>query len=99
MIAVQALEKRTAELKQKEARIAVLESKVEELRAKHAYIETVTARLDAYSAEIATDSEANRHAFRRKSAVREVGAERRWDFVHSLRAVWVASHVIISWFF
>ena len=53
----------------------------------------------AYSAEIATDSEANRHALRRKSAVREVGAERLWDFVHSLRAVWVASHVIISWFF
>ena len=38
----------------------------------------------AYSAEIATDSEANRHALRRKSAVREVGAKRRWDFVHSL---------------
>ena len=36
MIAVQALEKRTAELKQKEAQLAVLESKVEELRAKHA---------------------------------------------------------------
>ena len=37
MIAVQALEKRTAELKQKEAQIAVLESKVEELKAKQAY--------------------------------------------------------------
>ena len=47
MIAVQALEKRTAELKQKEAQIAVLESKVEELKAKHAYFETVAARLDA----------------------------------------------------
>ena len=58
-----------------------------------------SSMLGAYSAEIATDSEANRHAFRRKSAVREVGAERRWDFIHSLRAVWVASHVIIFWFF
>ncbi len=47
MIAVQALEKRTAELKQKEARIAVLESKVEELKAKHAYFETVLTRLEA----------------------------------------------------
>ena len=36
MVAVQALEKRTAELKQKEAQFAVLESKVEELTAKHA---------------------------------------------------------------
>jgi 3-deoxy-D-manno-octulosonate 8-phosphate phosphatase KdsC-like HAD superfamily phosphatase len=47
MIAVQALEKRTAELKKKEAQIAVLESKVEELTAKHAYFETVAARLEA----------------------------------------------------
>jgi trimeric autotransporter adhesin len=47
MIAVQALEKRTAELKQKEAQVAVLESKVEELKAKHAYFETVVARLEA----------------------------------------------------
>ena len=47
MIAVQALEKRTAELKQKEAQIAVLASKVEELKAKHAYFETVAARLEA----------------------------------------------------
>jgi trimeric autotransporter adhesin len=47
MIAVQALEKRTAELKQKQAQMAVLESKVEELKAKHAYFETVVARLDA----------------------------------------------------
>ncbi len=47
MIAVQALEKRTAELKQKEAQMAVLESKVEELKAKHAYFETVAARLEA----------------------------------------------------
>ena len=47
MIAVQALEKRTAELKQKDGQIAVLESKVEELKAKHAYFETVAARLEA----------------------------------------------------
>ena len=47
MIAVQALEKRTAELKQKEAQIAVLASKVEELTAKYAYLETVAARLEA----------------------------------------------------
>jgi len=47
MIAVQALEKRTAELRQKEAKVAVLESKVEELTAKHAYFETVAARLEA----------------------------------------------------
>ncbi len=47
MIAVQALEKRTAELKQKEAQIAVLASKVQELTAKQAYFETVAARLEA----------------------------------------------------
>ena len=47
MIAVQALEKRTAELKQKEAQIAVLESKVEELKAKQASFESVAARLEA----------------------------------------------------
>ena len=47
MIAVQALEKRTAELKQKEAQIAALALKVEELTAKHAYFETVVARLEA----------------------------------------------------
>jgi hypothetical protein len=46
MIAVQALEKRTAELKQKEAQLAVLESKVEELEAKQAYFEAVAARLE-----------------------------------------------------
>jgi hypothetical protein len=47
MIAVQALEKRTAELKQKEAQIAVLESKVEELKSKQASFETLAARLEA----------------------------------------------------
>ena len=47
MIAVQALEKRTAELKQKEAQVAVLASKVEELTAKQNYFETVAARLEA----------------------------------------------------
>jgi len=40
----------------------------------------VAMRLIAYSAEIATDSEAKRHSLRRKSAVREVGAKRRWEF-------------------
>jgi hypothetical protein len=45
MVAVQALEKRTAELKQKEAQIAVLESKVEELKAKQAHFEAVAPRL------------------------------------------------------
>ena len=52
MIAVQALEKRTAELKQKEAQIAVLESKIEELEAKQAYFETVAARLEALELRI-----------------------------------------------
>jgi trimeric autotransporter adhesin len=47
MIAVQALEKRTAELKQKEAQIAILQSEINDLKAKHAYFETVAARLDA----------------------------------------------------
>jgi hypothetical protein len=46
MIAVQALEKRTAELKQKEAQLAMLQSKVEQLEAKHAYFKTVAARLE-----------------------------------------------------
>jgi hypothetical protein len=47
MIAVQALEKRTTKLKQKEAQIAALESKVEDLKAKHAYFEALAARLEA----------------------------------------------------
>ncbi len=54
MIAVQALENRTGELKQKEAQMAVLESKVEELKAKHAYFETVVARLDALELQTTT---------------------------------------------
>jgi hypothetical protein len=41
MVAVQALEKRTAELKQKDAQIAALKSEVAELK------ETVAARLEA----------------------------------------------------
>ena len=45
--AVQALEKRTAELKQKEAQMAVLQSEVKDLKAKHAYFEIVAARLEA----------------------------------------------------
>ncbi len=52
MVAVQALEKRTAELKQKEAQIAVLESKVEELKAMQASFETVAARLEALELRI-----------------------------------------------
>jgi trimeric autotransporter adhesin len=47
MVAVKALEKRTAELKQKQAQLAVLESKLEDLKAKHAYFERVVARLEA----------------------------------------------------
>jgi uncharacterized protein YsxB (DUF464 family) len=47
MVAVQALEKRTAELKEKEAQVAALKSKVEELEAKQTYFETVAARLEA----------------------------------------------------
>ena len=46
MVAVQALEKRTAELKQKEAQIAVLVSKVEEITAKYAYLRFLAARLE-----------------------------------------------------
>jgi len=46
MIAVQALEKRTAELKQKEAQVAALASELKELKAKQAYFETVVARLE-----------------------------------------------------
>jgi hypothetical protein len=47
MIAVQALEKRTAEVKQKEAQMAVLQSEVKDLKAKHAYFEIVAVRLEA----------------------------------------------------
>jgi hypothetical protein len=47
MIAVQALEKRTAELKEKEAQVATLASQVEELKAKQNYFETMATRLDA----------------------------------------------------
>ena len=46
MIAVQALKKRTTELKQKEAQIAALESKVDELEGKLAYFERVAVRLE-----------------------------------------------------
>jgi hypothetical protein len=53
MIAVQALEKRTAELKQKEAQIAVLESHVADLKAKYASLETVAARLERLEAAAA----------------------------------------------
>ena len=53
MIAVQALEQRTAESRQKEARIAVLEAQVEALQAKQAYVETLAARLERLEAVIA----------------------------------------------
>jgi nitrate/nitrite-specific signal transduction histidine kinase len=62
MSAVQALEQRTAELREKEARIAVLESTVEELKAKQAHFETVAARLEAlvlrqnHSVQITTEN-------------------------------------------
>src|SRR5262249_43382492 len=51
MIAVQALEKRTAELKQKEAQFAVLQSEVKDLKAKLAYFETMAARLEALESQ------------------------------------------------
>jgi hypothetical protein len=56
MIAVQALEKRTAELKQKQAQIAELQSEVKELKAKHAHFETVAARLERLEAAAASDA-------------------------------------------
>jgi uncharacterized protein (DUF3084 family) len=40
-------EAHAAELKQKEAQIAVRKSKVEELKTKHAYFEAMAARLEA----------------------------------------------------
>jgi uncharacterized protein YdcH (DUF465 family) len=49
---VQALEKRTAELKQKEAQIAVLQSEIKDLKAKQAHFETVAARLEALELRI-----------------------------------------------
>jgi hypothetical protein len=42
MIAVQALEKRTGELKQKEAQMAVLESRLEALELRHNYSIQIT---------------------------------------------------------
>ena len=51
MIAVQTLEKRTAELKQKEAQFAVLQSEVKDLKAKLAYFETMAARLEALESQ------------------------------------------------
>ena len=43
MIAVQALEKRTAELKQKEARVALLESRLEALELRNNHSIQITA--------------------------------------------------------
>jgi endosialidase-like protein len=53
MIAVQALEQRTAALQHKEAQIAGLASTVEDLQAQYAYLETVTARLERLEAAAA----------------------------------------------
>jgi hypothetical protein len=47
MIAVQALEKRTAELRLKAAQMAVLESQIEDLRARQASMQAVMTRLEA----------------------------------------------------
>ena len=71
MIAVQALEKRTAELKQKEAQIAVLESKVEELKAKQASFETVAARLEALELRITPIQINSREKPRRQDGQRD----------------------------
>jgi uncharacterized protein YhaN len=49
MIAVQALEKRTAELKQKEAQIAVLESRLEALEQQKNHSIQIAADVDAVS--------------------------------------------------
>jgi len=46
MIAVQALENRTAELKERDARIAALEYETAELRAKQTQLEAIAARLE-----------------------------------------------------
>ena len=53
MSAVQALEKRTAELKQKEAQMAVLAAQVEALQAKLTSVETVVTRLEQLEAAAA----------------------------------------------
>jgi len=65
----------------------------------YVFIENEKVEVSEYSDEIGIDSEAKWHLIRRKAAVREVGAKRRWEFVHSLRVVLVASQLIISWFF
>src|SRR5262245_25809962 len=52
MIAVQALEKRTTELKQQEAQMAVLASQVEDLKARHPSFETVAARPEALELQL-----------------------------------------------
>ena len=53
MSAVQALEKRTAELKQQEAQMAVLAAQVEALQAKLTSVETVVTRLEQLEAAAA----------------------------------------------
>ena len=51
MIAVQALEKRTAELKQKEALLAAVQSEVDELKAKQAYFESMRRNWKPWSCD------------------------------------------------
>jgi hypothetical protein len=51
MIAVQALEKRTTELKQTKAKLAGLAAQVQQLKTKQAYFETVATRLEALERE------------------------------------------------
>jgi uncharacterized membrane-anchored protein len=62
MIAVQALEKRTAELKEKEARVAALERETADLKAKQNYFEAVATRLDALELKLNFPVQARAHA-------------------------------------
>ena len=52
MIASQALEKRTAELKEKDGRIVALQKETAELKAKQSYFETIAARLEALERQV-----------------------------------------------
>lgn len=47
MIAVQALEKRTQELRAKDARIVALEEKIAEISSKQTQFETIAVRMEA----------------------------------------------------
>jgi hypothetical protein len=63
MIAVQALDKRTQELKAKETRIAALEKETAELKAKQQYFEAVAARLDALELKLNFPVQVRANAF------------------------------------